>query len=99
MAKYIWTEEITLSKDEGRYYRACIFHHFCNTLIVYPLYYSLYFLAVLNPFKSRNWIIEKVYKFGEYLSTQRDFYKYWIYLNCNPNVWHALKDNYEDWAE
>lgn len=89
----MWRGEIDLTPDGGRYYRAIIFHYAFNTVSL-TLFLPIICLAYLNPFKFRQKFLKRVEDWAQEVSFFRDFYKYWIYLNCNPDVWHILKDHY-----
>ena len=78
-----------LHKDGGRYYRALAFFYVANFFLL-PVFVVAVTITHCTKFGKRH---EKtIDKFCEGLAYKRDFYKYWIYLNCNPIVWHILKD-------
>lgn len=87
----MWCGTVDLTPEGGRYYRAIAFHCAFNFLSLI-LFLPLAGIAYLNPFSFRNKFIETLENWAQEVSYFRDFYKYWIYLNCNPNVWHILKD-------
>lgn len=87
----MWHEDIELTPEGGRYYRAISFHIIVNIILII-IFIPLFVFVFLIPSKYRSGCSTVVDTWSEKISYKRDFYKYWIYLNCNPKVWHILKD-------
>lgn len=84
-------KEVTLTKSNGRFYRAMVFHYAFIALVIVPIGVAI-LLALLNPFWFRNSFFDLVENRITRLSRWRDLLKYRIYLGTDPKVWHALKD-------
>jgi hypothetical protein len=81
-------DDRTLHKDGGRYYRALTFFYIVNCFLL-PIFIVL--MIVAHGTKIGKQKQKQIENFCEMLAHKRDFYKYWIYLNCNPVVWETLK--------
>ena len=83
-------KEIELRPGEGNFYRAMTFHWLVVVVFIVPVALAL-LIAVINPFWFRdsmfNWIERGVNR----LSRWRNYTKYYLYLGCDPKMWHTLK--------
>ena len=84
-------KEVTLTKSNGRFYRAMTFHYVILALVIVPICFAI-LLALLNPFWFRDSFFNLVENRINRLTRWRDLLKYRIYLGTDPKVWHALKD-------
>lgn len=84
-------KEITMTREGGYYYRALAFH-FTFVGLVLPFAGLAVLVAILNPFWFREsffrWIETRINRIARW----RDRIKYRLYLGCDPEMWHALKD-------
>lgn len=80
-----------MTKEGGRYYRAVAFGMGVRFSML-PFVVIALVLAFVNPFWFReslfSYIERKVYSISAWIS----YKQYTIYLGCDPEVWHALKD-------
>lgn len=83
-------KEIELTPDGGRYYRALAFHWLIVVVAIVPVVLSLV-IAIINPFWFRDSMFGFVESTVNKLSRWRNYWKYRIYLGCDPKVWHTLK--------
>ena len=84
-------DTVTLTPDGGRYYRAMSFWYTVTGLAIVPVLAILIF-AIFNPFWFRDsmfrWAESTVNKFARW----RNYRQYSLYLGCDPEYWHTLKD-------
>lgn len=83
-------QEIELTPEGGRYYRAMAFHWLIVSVFILPVAAAL-IAAVVNPFWFRNSMFEWVERGVNRLSRWRNYQKYRIYLGCDPRMWHTLR--------
>lgn len=83
-------QEIELTPQGGRYYRAMAFHWVIVTVLIVPVALVL-IIAVLNPFWFRTAMFEFIERRVNQLSRWRNYQKYRIYLGCDPRMWHTLR--------
>lgn len=84
-------ETVELTKDGGNYYRAIVFWYIC-TITVFPFVTLFLLVAILNPLWFRDsffrWVESTVNKIAKW----RNYHQYALYLGCDPEYWHTLKD-------
>ena len=84
-------QDITLTREGGRFYQAMMFHWFTVIVSIVPIIVLL-LISVINPFWFRtsmfNWVERSVVR----LTRWRDYAKYRIYLGVDPKMWHTLRD-------
>ena len=83
-------QEIELTPQGGRYYRAMTFHWMIVALLIVPVI-TVLLVAVINPFWFRNAMFEWVERRVNQLSRWRNYQKYRIYLGADPRMWHTLR--------
>ena len=84
------SQEIELTPQGGRYYRAMAFHWIMVVLLIVPVLTAL-IIAVINPFWFRNSLFELTERTVNRISRWRNYQKYRIYLGCDPRMWHTLR--------
>jgi hypothetical protein len=85
------TDNVTMTRAGGFYYRALAYHWAFVAVVVVPVL-ILTLLALINPFWFRNAMFSNVERWVNKLARHRDRVKYRLYLGTDPAVWHALKD-------
>ncbi len=83
-------KEIELKPGEGNFYRAMAFHWVFVVIFIVPVALAL-LIAVINPFWFRDAMFRWIENGVNRLSRWRNYQKYYIYLGCDPKVWHTLK--------
>ena len=82
---------VTMTKDGGNWYKMRCLHFSILTFLFLPIFVILCIL-LLNPLWFRDdlliWFENKINEF----SVWRNKLLYRVYLGCDPDVWHALKD-------
>lgn len=84
-------DTVKLTRDGGNYYRAIAFWYTITTLLI-PFVATLLIVAILNPLWFRDdffrWVETTVNKAAKW----RNYRQYALYLGCDPEYWHTLKN-------
>ena len=84
-------DTVQLTPDGGYYYRAVAFWY-SVTLVFIPIVAVLLVVAILNPLWFRDdffrWTENTVNKMAKW----RNYRQYALYLGCDPEYWHTLKN-------
>lgn len=84
-------KDVTLTKEGGRYYRAMAFRMTIAYLSL-PFVTLILLIAFFNPFWFRESMFRVIERTVQKFSNWMSYKQYAIYLGCDPEVWHALKD-------
>lgn len=84
-------KNVTMTKEGGRYHRAVAFSIVVRFSLL-PFATLALLLAFINPFWFRESFFSYVERKVHIISAWISYKQYTIYLGCDPEVWHTLKD-------